>query len=373
MGQPVIVGSGGGPTGGGSGPVSHSFSVIDQIDMSVATGGPRGYAAVGPNDLIFHVATPTLAAGGTQFVTRWSADLGKTWTQEISQPQTGVASDLQVDAAGTLWLIASNVLYKSADRGVTWTPLPGITGFAPVLLTIRPGTGDLYLISTFMYRSTNGGTSWTQVDPGVSVQGVAFGKNGEIYEIGSINSTHGVIRKSTDGGATFTQVDPGLAPLPSSGSSGGGAWLAVDSAGTIYAICHQEGGGPANTNISQTLIRKSTDNGITWQVVNVQDFSNVTGTSTHYIIPGGIFVGAPGEVYAIVYNGADMHNLLLKSTDSGQSWSTLRDSANDPETTPAYPLYVRVAFAPKSGRYIFHRLAHIINTSTGPLSLVELY
>jgi photosystem II stability/assembly factor-like uncharacterized protein len=109
----------------------------------------------------------------------------------------------------------SQTVYRSTDGGQTWTNigvnLPAGTGFSSSPLIINSQT---YVVnadtswgggSPGIYRTTNGGTSWLQV----SAQGPAgpplVAANGAIYW--PVNNS---LVKSTDSGSTWTQVGSGI-------------------------------------------------------------------------------------------------------------------------------------------------------------------
>jgi photosystem II stability/assembly factor-like uncharacterized protein len=110
----------------------------------------------------------------------------------------------------------AQAVWKSTDGGQTWTNiglnLPSGTGFSTAPLIINAQT---YLVNTNtswgggtpgIYRTTNGGTSWTKVSSKDPWEQPLVTANGTIYWA----ITDGTLAKSTDNGQTWTSVASGL-------------------------------------------------------------------------------------------------------------------------------------------------------------------
>ena len=141
-------------------------------------------------------------------------------------------------------------VYKSTDGGKTWAALGGNSNFTNrAIRTIAIDPND-----------ATGNTIY--VTSGRGVHGISSTTAGAVSQIPP--GTPGVgVWKSTDGGATFTQaqpstvvlgVQPGQTFLSSFGSSRGATALAIDPThpGVIYASAYNVG------------VWRSTDNGATW-------------------------------------------------------------------------------------------------------------
>src|SRR5690606_2040500 len=102
-------------------------------------------------------------------------------------------------------------LLKSTDAGATWinytTGLPSSTYFSRI--KIRPNNSSQLLAAlgnSGLYRSTNGGQSWTQIVSG-RIDDVVFSSSGDTaFAIGGT----GGLRRSINGGANFSAFGSGL-------------------------------------------------------------------------------------------------------------------------------------------------------------------
>jgi photosystem II stability/assembly factor-like uncharacterized protein len=160
-------------------------------------------------------------------------------------------------------------------------------------------------------RAFNGGESWTPVNYGSTVQGIAVdpSNNGALYVVGP----HGIF-KSIDDGGQWTDSSVGL------GSSTHVVALATDPAnpGTVYAgteypnnvndVDRGDGSwrpaGPLGPGVFM-----SADRGGAWRR---------TGLSGYHILSIAIDPQTPGTIYASTWGA-----LLFKSTDGGESWARL--------------------------------------------------
>jgi hypothetical protein len=125
-----------------------------------------------------------------------------------------------IAADGTLYAGSGNTLYKSPDGGVTWQPLISFSGTDTVLDCVfvnRQGyvfaspNADSMTSSAGLYRSTNGGQSWSKVltlAVGCSIWSIAQDSYGNlfagIYTSGAVGNAS--ILKSTDGGAHWSTI-----------------------------------------------------------------------------------------------------------------------------------------------------------------------
>ncbi len=177
-------------------------------------------------------------------------------------------------------------------------------------------------------RSTDGGTSWSQLatddfanqriknliptsidlDPGPGVQQVVLA--GTISGNGITGSRvysvqGGALFRSTDSGESFTQVT--VAP----GSTGAVTGLIADPNDDMrfYAAVPGTSGG----------VFRSDDGGVTWAPVN----TGITGITASDVIELAVHdAGATTVLYAALANGDDVTG-VFRSTDNGANWATL--------------------------------------------------
>jgi hypothetical protein len=250
--------------------------------------------AVDPNDAnrLFLAAGQYLQSWGRNAAILRSADRGATWSRtELGFKLAGNADGrgagerLQVDPNnGSILFLGTNQngLWKSTDRGVTWAQ---VSAFSPASLTFvtfdaRSGslgssTSTIYAgvndLTTSLYRSTNGGSSWSPVPgapTGMIPNHAEFDTNGVLYlsyanAVGPNGMTRGAIWRYNTASSLWTDISP--RPSSASDQFGYGAVSASKlNPGTIVA----------STNDRWTLgdeIWRSVDGGASWTNVNGLD------------------------------------------------------------------------------------------------------
>lgn len=123
-----------------------------------------------------------------------------------------------------------------------------------------------------------------------------------------------LVRKSSDNGATWTLVENfNYAAGLESVANG----FAADSSGNVYVV----GVGVTNPNSPQYywLVRKSSDGGLTWKTIDA-----VTGGSGLYSEAAAVTVSPNGRVFVTgsVHDGTRFKWWVRASTNGGTSWST---------------------------------------------------
>jgi photosystem II stability/assembly factor-like uncharacterized protein len=215
----------------------------------------------------------------------------------------------------------SNTLYKSTDRGLTWSKpgpgLPGLCGF-PFFVIDPSITSTLYAGCQGtnsnggggLFKSTDGGATWNaagsglpavQVSPNepwppnVNVNALAIdpAHPGTLYAVIGASVSYGGLFRSTDGAASWIAVNSGL---PVSLYING---LAIDPQNpkTLYVA-------------GSTGVFRSTDGAASWTRAG-----NVSNTWYLAIDPLD-----SATVYALAMN-QQWQPIIVKSTDSGGNWS----------------------------------------------------
>lgn len=202
-------------------------------------------------------------------------------------------------------------LPSAALAGINeWTsinPVEADQGFLPAFSPSYVTDNTLFLFgynstnaTINLYKSTNGGASWTQVSSGFTTGAYSLALSPSY----SIDSTifvggWGSVYKSTNGGASWTQVSSGLPSSTSFDSLAISPNFATDS--TIFAGSGANDGG----------VYKSTNGGITWTQVNSGLPSYVyvrsLAISPSYSTDSTLFAGVMDSVY--------------KSTNGGTTWT----------------------------------------------------
>ena len=234
-------------------------------------------------------------------------------------------------------------ILKSTDGGTTWTNLPGpfvgpfdsVTGGGSIgSLAISPN-GQVLLAGVTLegadgvYRSTDGGTTWTGVlgGSGFPATGVVFDPtNGNIAfaAIGATagNSKNGVYG-STDGGVTWS-------PLLTAGTAPAGRItlaMAPSTPTTLYASIAYANDGSTSQG-SLLGLYKTTNSGTSWtELTSVPNYCN---PQCWYDMALAV---APNNANVVFGAGAyqyssDSQTTVVRSTDGGTTWSLLGGGAN---------------------------------------------
>jgi len=191
-----------------------------------------------------------LLAGGISGGMWLSEDGGQTWARKTplnAHPGcTGIAQDIRAGKTN-IWYYTSGELYgasssapgayylgdgmfKSIDSGNTWTPVNATAGGNPHLFsnvwqgvwrvaTDPVATQDVVYAATYgaIFRSANGGTSWTVVRGSASAQpfsyytDIAVTSTGVAYASLSSDGAQKGIWRSTNG-TTWTNITPAFMP-----------------------------------------------------------------------------------------------------------------------------------------------------------------
>ncbi len=206
-------------------------------------------------------------------------------TQSVSK------SSFQASSASNLFTINDAQLQKSTDGGKTWVTISlDNNAIFYAIHFISQSIGIVVGANGTIYRTTDGGQSWTPVNSGLSgdpksdLHNIHFTSDNTGYIVGS----NGTILMTIDGGQSWTLQDTGGADgnlysvhFPNAGSNVG---YAVGTSGTILA-----------TN----------DYGITWSDISLNspiNFDDVFFTDEN----NGYMVGE--------------HN-IYKTTDGGNNWT----------------------------------------------------
>ena len=269
----------------------------------------RGF---GCENLVFDPATP-----GTLYVIDLdfnphrfeevfkTADGGRTWTD------TGVSGiSLALSAAGTLYLdqrlpSGATRLLKSLDHGATWQAAPGAPDVVDSVMLASgagaaPGPASetvLALGEQGLWRSTDGGASWSATSDGMVAQSVGaldVAADGTLY--------FGVLFDQGRGGAGIFRGRVHGERLRRLTASGG-EQIVIDPLNprAIYA------------GRTERIQQKSVDGGFTWSAVSFPQ--------------GNLVVDPTSSATLYTTRQAEFHDdfacLVSKSVDSGATWSCI--------------------------------------------------
>ncbi|MEU1316528.1 WD40/YVTN/BNR-like repeat-containing protein [Streptomyces tibetensis] len=145
----------------------------------------------------------------------YSNDGGKTWTPFKTQPDVAKSAPgpiaTNADGRVLLWSFGTaNPGYRSADNGATWSEVASFPkGAAPVADPVDPDRFYAFDTTTgTLHASTDGGRTFTARATGLSTGDTEFqlvaapGRSGDLW----LSLKGNGLYRSTDGGATFTKV-----------------------------------------------------------------------------------------------------------------------------------------------------------------------
>src|SRR6185312_13086945 len=214
-------------------------------------------------------------------------------------------------------------ILKSTDAGASWqdieSPFVTSSGSLPIgSIAVNPANSSIVLAGTRslagassgvgVYRSTDGATSWAQVNTN-DVFSIKFLPNNPSVVLAAgfdENSSKQAIFRSTDAGATWQEVLAVSVDFGFGALSAGGSIAAAPGHNTIYAAL----GGNAVTDLY-----KSTDEGATWTAINNKNSSGGTLCAAQCFYNDVIAVH-PTNPNLVFFGGQQ----LYRSTDGGSSW-----------------------------------------------------
>ena len=273
-----------------------------------------------------------IAAGGANINT--TSDGGKTWA---SNPRADfAASNYAINSvafpttAKSYYAVSNGILYSSPDRGVTLDPI--LTDFEVQMNDVAVRGDTIWACGTAaftvatasrrpkVFRSINGGTSWTTISAPFTMGTLAQGFNDIEFPtnlIGYMSGTRDTIWKTTDGGATWAKL-----PLPTPGVTPQITYTDLQAldANTVFVT---------GNGYPRQVVFKTTDGGQTWSDIsgNLQalGIGNFNGVRMHDVNNG--YVVRPG-------------GFLCKTTNGGQTWT--------PELAPTGSLFEIAVFPQRS-------------------------
>ena len=295
-----------------TGPIQFPVNVSGQVD---------GMGRV--SQLKFHVSNPArvyaVSASGGLFI---SSDTGRTWapTPGTEVLPTTSCSSVCIDYTNDNILYLSTGdqnyyndsygIYKSTNGGITWSPANvNIGNRMAVEIIMDPLNHNNLVAATTdgIWRTTNAGASWTQTLVGGAFKSMKQrpGSNNVLYA-----STASLFYRSTNMGATWTNITAGVVVPPAND----GTRIAVTPADTNLVFL--------GTTDGYGEILRSTNGGTS--------FTNIYTSATQCIVcyDSTITSGSQGYYnFNLTVNPANANELLLvshcvwRSTDGGLTWS----------------------------------------------------
>ena len=203
-----------------------------------------------------------------------------------------------------------DVRYCRTDVGNAYRWDANLKEWIPLVVRTSTGTG---VPASVAAAPSKIGVEAIAIDPkDVNVVLISFPVRYSNSDKASLNSLAGAVFRSTDRGLNFTQSDLNVKMTPNGAFRNKGECMAIDPANTkiVYYGSRENG------------LWKSDDGGLAWKQLTTGgapgDKTNVIGVRFDALSP------TSSAVYAIVESGP-----VLKSTDSGDTWTLQRDLGPD--------------------------------------------
>lgn len=259
-----------------------------------------------------------------------SLDGGNTWDNKlISGPTSGATiGDMHPVSATTAWIVSSgsgsqNGIWKTTNSGNTWTkqvtaPFSTAISFANQVYFWDENNGfcagDPFgagpNVRFEMYRTTNGGTNWTNVPVGtapVPLNGTEFGYTSKITVQGDniwLGTDVGRLLYSPDRGASWQAFQTPVVDFGGVTTEGFTADVAFKDTNNGLMVENQDGIG---------ILYTSSDKGATW--------TDITPVGAFY---ASNIAYVPGTANTYVTSGYTDGSSF--TTDGGQSWTEIPGS-----------------------------------------------
>ncbi len=289
--------------------VSKRGIIIESNDIVMSTNGGTvwnllfiGNSYPVPVVEIDPTNSATVYVGVGSFYLHRSTDRGQTWhlvTQALANRMTSLAIAPSNDSI--LYLGFNPGLFKSSDRGNTWTSLSlGFQLVSGVRIAVDPRNSDVVYVAVYtngslpggIYKSTNGGSSWNEMNNGLDTQDRQINslaispKNPNELFLGIYSSQH-VLFRTTDGGMSWSDFTNGLS------GSGTVNSIAIDTLNDRVYVGVYLSPGPSGLYIyDQTTSANETTSELPARLLLEQNFPNPFNPTTriHFSIGSSAFV-----------------------------------------------------------------------------------
>lgn len=394
------------------------------VFISSDAGENWSEAPTGPelvSTLAFDPATgQTLFAGSLEKGIYKSTDLGSTWTKTTGAPAR--ITHILPSAASPVTLFAgtSSGLYTSTDSGSTWTALNTAFSSSPVYAVVSPASLPTVLyVATDMgvYTSTDSGSNWTARNTGLQTDGtlgpyvrtIAVDPDTPATLYSATYSGSGQdadVYRSTDSGASWTQInrelsnttvrclafdpeDPAIAYAGTSSlgvlkSTNGGLSWAEANEGLLTTAVRCLAINPESAPVwagSASGLFSSSDAGVTWDASGLTYNIYCSVVDPHD--PDTLLLGTDTGIYAGATDGweslnnnivnpfvsaiagdpdtdgtlyvATLGDGIFKSTSAGQSWTEVNTGLDDlrVKALRVAPLDPELLFAGTAGNGLY--------------------
>jgi PKD repeat protein len=342
-----IIGPIGKPTGGGAGRLN--FIRFDPTNSNtIWVGAPDGglwkttnggtswttntdqLSTIGVSDVAIdptNTQTMYLATGDSDGSDTWSIGLlkstdgGNTWNTTGLTWATNLGRTIgrvlvNPSNPQTILVFASNGIHRSTNGGSTFTQV-STTGVSDG--EFKPGDPNtVYACGTTFRRSTDGGVTWTAVTLPLTGIGrlsmaVSAGNSAYVYLLAANNTDNGYkgLMRSTNSGTSFTSqsTTPNILGFDNGADAGGQGWYDL-----AIAV--------SPTNAEEVIIGginhwRSTNGGSTWTMIS-HWYGGFSKPYVHADVHDIQFLPGSGTTILSANDGG-----FFKTTNSGSSWTDL--------------------------------------------------
>lgn len=299
--------------------------------VNFPAGLPISAIAPHPTDAnVLLVGTGDVNWGGTKISGNGiyrSTDGGKNWAQV---PATDPRSDRR-------WLFVNGLAYQpgnasrmvagtdtglsySDDGGTTWKTSTGVSSGTParsVLFDPNNAKNVVAASDNAILRSVDGGATFSSVKVGSGRVELAYAPGVPDLLYASANEGKGSIYKSTDGGQSWTKVsNPSDGLLGDQGDYGNVIWVDPLNGSNIV--------------VAGVDIFRSSDGGVTF--TKISDWTNapLTPHADHHVAATGPKYGAGNKTFLIGTDGGLwLSSDILSADATGKTWSALNTGLNN--------------------------------------------
>ncbi|MFH1120795.1 MAG: YCF48-related protein [Bacteroidota bacterium] len=264
-------------------------------------------------------------------------DGGDTWSSTSGDPYLNLRSIFFLDAFKGYVAGSDNFMMKTTNGGFSWTHFQSNR---PIEQMQFIDEQTAYALSyDDLVKTTNGGTTWNPVGL-ADVNTYFFANSSNVFGVGSF----GKLFRSEDAGVTCINYNPSV-------TDDNLQDVHFPDANTGYIVSQYD----ESTGLRYGKVLKTTDAGETWQITADGDFGRLTSVyftdvNTGYMVSlyGNIYKTTDGGfvwdtlessydnyLIEIVFTNSNTgfiagngnnHNIILKTSDAGQTWSTTYES-----------------------------------------------
>lgn len=285
-------------------------------------------------DIDFHPTDSTRAIVGEQGLARFSTDGGRNWTAANFNPTITNGGTLATSGRVELAYAPSNPaivyasvnqnngeVYRSTDGGQSYTRVNtgsnflGSQGWYDNIIWINPQDPAFVIVGGIdLWRSTNSGTNFTQISTWQNAPNSAHSDHHVIVaHPGFNNNTNRIVYFGNDGGI-YINVDVALGPFPPTSPSG---WFSLNNNLGITQFY-----GAAGNASSGVIIGGAQDNGTTRFSGNPQGWTAMFGGD------GGFCAADPTDANYF-YGETQSLGAIVRSTNGGVNASVISSGIGD--------------------------------------------